>query len=69
MIDQGGDYARALKGNQGSLHDDVQLFLDDTTAPVAQATQVSKRHGHIETRTASVSPIGQQFGSLVAGMA
>ena len=55
MIDQGGDYALALKGNQGSLHDDVQLFLDDTTAPVAQVTQVSKRHGHIETRIASVS--------------
>ena len=26
---QGGDYVLALKGNQGTLHDDVQLFLDD----------------------------------------
>ena len=28
-MDQGGDYALALKGNQGTLHDDVRLFLDD----------------------------------------
>ena len=55
VIDQGGDYALALKGNQGSLHDDVKLFLDDVDTPVAQATQVSKGHGRIETRIASVS--------------
>jgi predicted transposase YbfD/YdcC len=29
IIDQNGHYAVALKGNQGSLHDDVSLFLDD----------------------------------------
>jgi hypothetical protein len=28
-VDQGGDYALALKGNQGTLHDDVNLLLDD----------------------------------------
>lgn len=27
--DQGGDYMLALKGNQGTLRGDVQLFLDD----------------------------------------
>jgi hypothetical protein len=27
IIDQGGDYALALKGNQGTLHADVSLFL------------------------------------------
>ena len=26
IIDQGGDYALALKGNQGTLHDDVSRF-------------------------------------------
>ena len=55
VIDQGGDYALALKGNQGTLYDDVKLFLDDATTPVASATQVSKGHGRIETRIASVS--------------
>src|ERR1700691_4177460 len=29
ILDQGGDYALALKGNQGTLHDDVLLLLDD----------------------------------------
>ena len=52
---QGSDYALALKGNQGTLHDDVKLFLDDPDTPVAQATQVGKGHGRIETRVASVS--------------
>jgi len=56
IIDQGGDYALALKGNQGTLHADVSRFLDDpaceavTTAPVVDAD-----HGRIETRTATVS--------------
>ena len=56
IVDQGGDYALALKGNQGTLHDDVRRFLDDpasevsTTAPV-----VDGDHGRIETRTATVS--------------
>src|SRR5204863_3685627 len=27
IVDQGGDYALALKGNQGTLHDDVRMFL------------------------------------------
>jgi hypothetical protein len=29
IVDQGGDYALALKGNQKTLHADVSLFLDD----------------------------------------
>ncbi len=55
VVDQGGDYALRLKRNQGSLHDDVQLFLDDPATPVAQAAQVNKGHGRIETRVASIS--------------
>jgi predicted transposase YbfD/YdcC len=27
VIDKKGDYVISLKGNQGSLHDDVRLFL------------------------------------------
>ena len=55
VIEQGGDYALALKGNQGSWHDDVKLFLDDPAAPVAQTTRVGKGPGRIATRIASVS--------------
>ena len=29
IVDQGGDYVLPLKGNQGTLHTDVRLFLDD----------------------------------------
>ena len=57
VIEQDGerDYALARKGNQGSLRDDVPLFLEDPATPLAQATQVNKRHGRGETRIASVS--------------
>ena len=56
IVDQGGDYALALKGNQGNLYDDVRRYLDD---PAAQTTTmqpvVEADHGRIETRTATVS--------------
>ena len=55
VLGRGADYALALKANQGSLHDDVRLFLDDPATPLAQATQTNKGHGRIETRTASIS--------------
>jgi predicted transposase YbfD/YdcC len=56
IVGQQGDYALALKGNQGTLYDDVILLLDDpelkssTSAPLVEAD-----HGRIETRTATVS--------------
>ena len=55
VVEQGGDYALALKGNQGTLSDDVRLFLDDPATSLVQATQTNKGHGRIETRTASLS--------------
>ena len=45
----------ALKGNQGTLHQDVSLFLADPATAVAQATQTTSGHGRLETRTARVS--------------
>ena len=46
----------ALKGNQGTLHDDVRTFLDDPACPAAARVQtVDGDHGRIETRTATVS--------------
>ena len=56
IVDQGGDYALALKGNQGTLHDDVSRFLDDpVTQEIAVHTTVDGDHGRIETRAASIS--------------
>ena len=56
IIDQKGNYVMALKGNQGTLHDDVRTFLDDpqTKLSVSRST-VDGDHGRIETRTGMVS--------------
>jgi predicted transposase YbfD/YdcC len=37
----GGDYALALKGNQGSLHDDVRRFLDDPASNISRTDRGS----------------------------
>src|SRR5436305_14403624 len=51
IVEQGGDYALALKGNQGTLHTDVSTFLDDPAAEATTAhTTVDADHGRIETR-------------------
>ena len=56
IIDQGGDYALALKGNQGTLHDDVRRFLDDpATQKNTTPPNVDGDHGRVETRIAMVS--------------
>jgi predicted transposase YbfD/YdcC len=56
IVDQGGDYALALKGNQGTLHDDVALYLNDPASKTTRARpDVGVGHGRIETRTATVS--------------
>jgi predicted transposase YbfD/YdcC len=61
IIDQGGDYILALKGNQGTLNEDVRLFLETelckahTTAIEDQHYDVDKGHGRIETRHCVVS--------------
>jgi predicted transposase YbfD/YdcC len=56
IVEQGGDYALALKGNQGTLHDDVRRLLDDPECKATtSAPDVEGDHGRIETRTATVS--------------
>jgi predicted transposase YbfD/YdcC len=56
IVDQGGDYVLALKGNQGTLHDDVRRYLEDPAhaATLSGAGDVGGDHGRIETRTAFV---------------
>ena len=56
VIDQGGDYALALKGNQGTLHADVSLFLDDPGREASDTdTTIDADNGRIETRVATVT--------------
>src|SRR5207342_1113986 len=55
ILDQGGDYVLALKGNQGTLHDDVIRYFDDADRKITTANPVVEGdHGRIETRTATV---------------
>lgn len=60
IIDQKGYYVLALKGNQGSLHNDVQMFMDDAITNGFQGDYdtyelTEKSHGRIETRKCWVS--------------
>ncbi len=60
IIDKKADYILALKGNQGSLREDVELFVGEQKANGFGDTAVSRDqtvdgdHGRIETRTTSV---------------
>jgi predicted transposase YbfD/YdcC len=60
VVDKKGDYVLALKGNQGTLRDDVELFVAEQKANGFQDTTVSRNqtvdgdHGRIETRTTTV---------------
>jgi predicted transposase YbfD/YdcC len=56
IVDQGGDYALALKGNQATLHADVRLYLDDPAGEAGEVdTTVDADNGRIETRTATIT--------------
>jgi predicted transposase YbfD/YdcC len=56
VVERGGDYVLALKGNQGSLHDDVRRFLDDPERRAESSHRtVDADHGRVETRTSLVS--------------
>ena len=55
IVAQGGDYVIALKGNQGTLHQDARRFLEDSDRPADPGhTTVDNDHGRIETRTGEV---------------
>jgi len=60
IIEKKADYILALKGNQGTLRDDVELFAREQKAAGFKDTRVSRDetvdgdHGRIETRTVTV---------------
>lgn len=61
IYEKGADYVLALKGNQGTLNDDVRLFLEKefqkgtSTAIEDIYEEVDKGHGRIEVRKCIVS--------------
>ena len=61
IIDNEGDYVLALKGNQGTLNEDVRLLLEtelkksSSTVIDDDYEETDKGHGRIETRTCYVS--------------
>src|SRR3954447_2969652 len=60
IIDQKADYLLALKGNQGSLREDVEVFAAEQKArgfadtTISQDTTIDGDHGRIETRATTV---------------
>ena len=62
IIDKKADYILALKGNQGTLRDDVELFVREQKAVAFKDTSVSRDTtvdgdpGRIETRTVTRLP-------------
>ena len=60
ILDEKADYVLALKGNQGSLRQDVELFAAEQKAKGFADTEISRNttidgdHGRIETRTTTV---------------
>lgn len=56
ITDRGGDYLLCLKGNQGSLHDDVKFFFEEAAEAEYEDIEyvyhetVEKDHGRIENR-------------------
>lgn len=60
IVDKKADYVLALKGNQGSLRDDVELFVAEQKAVGFKGSKISRDqtvdgdHGRIETRTTTV---------------
>ncbi len=56
VLDRGGDYLLALKGNQSSLHDEIRRYLDDPAGKVHSRFETTDGdHGRIEVRRHWVS--------------
>lgn len=60
VIDKGADYVLALKGNQGTLHEDIKLFFQDAKETSFKDIHhdfyetIDGDHGRIETRRYSI---------------
>lgn len=60
IVDKKADFVLALKGNQGTLQEDVKLFIEEQQAngfsdsKISRDTTVDGDHGRIETRKTTV---------------
>jgi predicted transposase YbfD/YdcC len=60
ILDKKADYVLALKGNQGSLREDLEIFVAEQKAgrfadtKISHDTTIDGDHGRIETRTTTV---------------
>ena len=60
VLNKGSDYVIGLKGNQGSLREDVEIFFDEYLERtiggqfVTSAESIEADHGRIETRRCTV---------------
>ena len=75
IIEKEADYVLALKGNQGTLREDVELFFTEQKAREFKDTSISrhetleKSHGRIETRTSPRSTTSIGSRSVTTGPA
>jgi predicted transposase YbfD/YdcC len=73
-IDKKADFVLALKGNQGSLCDDAELFVTEQKASgfvdpeISRDTTVDGDHGRIETRTTTFTT-SSGFSNAIVGRA
>ncbi len=54
IVNRGGDYIIAVKGNQGNLLEDVKAYFEDTK-DMSTHTEHDKGHGRIEKRTCTTT--------------
>src|SRR5207244_517711 len=70
VIDGGGDYVLALKGNQGTLHREVQDYIvthmehDFADVPARKHEEVVKGHGRVDTLTYYQMPVPDSLTTL-----
>ncbi|VAW90184.1 Transposase, IS4 family [hydrothermal vent metagenome] len=55
ITQQEGNYVLSLKGNQGTLHDDVVTYFTSSLSPEPAVQTINGGHGRIETRTIRVT--------------
>lgn len=55
IVNQDGDYVISLKGNQGTLHEDVKLYFSDPDHHQMTNENNDKGHGRIEQRIAAIT--------------
>jgi predicted transposase YbfD/YdcC len=58
IVNRQGDYVMALKGNQGSLHENVCLYFSIVQEGMSCARSVEKNRGRVEVRTCTKASAG-----------